>query len=85
MIEGEAHRVQPLPMQAQPLGQDRIRTVEQVTHAGVPDRGHVDPDLMRPAGFQPNVGQAGAAERLDGVVMRHTGAAARHHGEPAVA
>jgi hypothetical protein len=83
--EGEADRVQPLAGQAKPGGQHRVGPVEQVTHARVPDRGHVHPDLMGAAGFQVDRYQAGGAEGLERVVMGHAGPPVADHGEPAVA
>ncbi len=83
---GEAQRrgVQPLPGQAQPLGEDRVGAVEQVPRAGMAQGRHVHPDLVRPPRFQLDLDQAGGPERFDRVVVGHAGAAAVDHREPPV-
>ena len=46
VLETQSGRVQPLPFQPQPTRQLRVTTVERVAAAGMPDRGHVHPDLV---------------------------------------
>jgi hypothetical protein len=57
--EAEPDRVQPLPGQAQPGGQHGIGPVQPVAGTRVPDRRHMHPDLVRPAGLQDHLDQAG--------------------------
>ena len=76
--------MQPLPGQAEPRGEHRVCPVQPVTHAGVPDRCHVHPDLVGAAGLQDDLDEAGRPERLQRVVMRHRRPAPGDDGEPAV-
>ena len=57
--------MQPLPGEAEPAGQHRVRSIEQISRAWVPDRRHVHPDLVGPPGLQFDRDQAGAAECLE--------------------
>ena len=77
--------MQPLPLQAQSLGKDRITTVGGVTDAGVVQRGEVHPNLMGAAGFQMNVEQTRGPEHLGSVVMGNAVPAALDDGEFPVA
>ena len=81
MREGQAAGVQPLPGQPQPLGQHRVGAVGQVADAGVPDRGHVHPDLVRAAGLEVDIEQRRGPERLDRLVVGDARAAAGDHRE----
>ncbi len=84
--EPEPDRVQPLPVQARAAGrQHRIGSVEPVAHARMPDRRHVHPDLVGPAGLQVHLKQGGRPEGLQGVVMRHRRPPVGDHREPPVA
>src|SRR3569833_3808903 len=85
VLEAEPYGVQPLPYQAEPRRQRRIGAVREVTRARVVDGRHVHPDLVGTAGLQLDVEQADRAERLDTVVVRHRGTAARDAGPPSVA
>src|SRR2546430_1390052 len=82
--EGQLVGVQPLPGQAQARGQRRVGAVGQVTQAGMPQRGEMYPDLMRPPGLQPHVDQARRRERLDRVVVRHARSPTGYHPPPFV-
>ena len=73
--------MQPLPAEAQLLGQGRVGAVGQVTDARVLQRGHVHADLVGAAGLELDVEQRRVPEGLDGVVVGDAVAASRHHRE----
>ncbi len=75
--------MQPLPLQAEPGGQDRVGAIGEVTDAGVAQRREVHPDLVRATGLEMDLDQRGRAERLDHLVVGHAGPPARDDG-PAV-
>jgi hypothetical protein len=83
--EAQPDSVQPLPRQPEVRREHRIGAIQPVTDARMPDGGHVHADLVRPAGLQAHLQQAGRPEGLEGVVVRDRRTSVRHDGEAAVA
>ncbi len=81
MRERQPGRVQPLPGQAEPGGERRVRAIGEVADAGVADRRHVNPNLVGAPGLEADVEQAGSAEGLDRLVVRDAVTPARDDGE----
>src|SRR5664279_895762 len=52
VLKPEPDRMQPLALQAQPLGQHRVGAVGQVADTGMTQRGEVHPDLVGTPGLQ---------------------------------
>src|SRR5512133_2344093 len=50
--KAEPHRMQPLAFQFQLGSKDWVGPIHRVTNAWMPDRCHVNPDLVRAAGFE---------------------------------
>ena len=71
--EAELDGVQPLPRETERRRQRRVGAVRRVADAGVPLRGHVDADLVRPSRLEVDLEQRRGTERLDGLVVRHRG------------
>src|SRR6188472_1768580 len=67
MDEGEARRVEELPLEAEITGDpvDRIAGYRQV------DGGQMNPDLVRPAGLEPDAQQCMARQQLLELEMRY--------------
>src|SRR5580765_8948622 len=55
VLEAEPDRVQPLPLQPDPLGEDRVGAVGEVADARVVQGREVHPDLVRPTGLEVDV------------------------------
>ena len=81
VVEAQAHRVQPLPLQPEPLGQRRIGAVQQVADAGMVQGAQVDADLVGAPGLELDREQAREAVRLERVVVRDARPAVGPHGE----
>src|SRR5690625_3903070 len=67
--EGQLHRVQPLPGQAQTRGEGGIGTIERVTDQRVLQSRHVHADLMGATSLQDDAQQRRAAQLLDRLVV----------------
>ena len=67
MDEAELGRVQRLAVKIQSFQYLAMRrpgpAVDRVAEQGMADRGHVDPDLVGPPGFEPAFDQGGVAQR----------------------
>src|SRR5215469_16733743 len=85
MSKAELDRVQPLPRQPETLSQHRVRAIEPVADAWMPDCCHVHPDLVRAARLKPHVQETGSPERLQRVVMGDRRAPVRDDREPTIA
>src|SRR6478735_9815207 len=59
VLEAQAYGVQPLPLQPDPAGERRVGAVGEVADAGVLEGSHVHPDLVRAAGLEVDLQQAG--------------------------
>src|SRR5215204_3782895 len=68
--EAEPLGVQPLAVEADPLGERRIRAVHQVADARMMQRAHVHADLMGAPGLEVDREQACEAVSLERVVVR---------------
>ena len=69
VYEPEADRVQPLTFESELLGHDGVRTVGQVTDAGMAQRREVNPDLVGSSGLEMDLHEGGRPEGLDDLVV----------------
>src|SRR5699024_11098761 len=84
MLEAQADRVQPLPLQSRAGGQDRVGPVGEVPGAGMVQGGEVHADLVRPPGLQLYLDERGSLVRLQRLVVGDRVLAVGGHGEPPV-
>src|SRR5450759_1856545 len=79
--EPEADSVPPLAFETQLLGKGWVRTVGQVTDAGMTQGGEVNPDLVGAPGLEMDLDQGGRPESLDHLVVGDARFAAGQHRE----
>jgi hypothetical protein len=60
----KSNGVQPLAFQTELVGKHGIGPIHQIADAGMSNRRHVNPDLMRTAGFELDLQQSRGDERL---------------------
>src|SRR6478609_11518075 len=80
MLEAESYGVQPLPLEPDPLGQDRVRAVGEVADARMLERAHVDADLVGATGLEVDLEEAGEAVSLERRVVGDAVPAIGHDG-----
>jgi hypothetical protein len=60
----QSNGVQPLAFQTELVGKHGIGSIHQIAYAGMSNRRHVNPDLMRTAGFELDLKETRGDERL---------------------
>src|SRR5688500_5507661 len=79
MHEAEPDRMQPLPLQTELGSEDRDSPIDRIANARMTNCCHVNPNLMRPPGFQLDFEQGRRNEGFQGGVVGDAVSAPVHH------
>src|SRR5215207_1425194 len=77
--KAEADRMQPLPPQTELGSEDRVSPIHRIADARMTNRRHMNPDLMRPPGFQLDFEQGRRNEGFQRVVVSDAVPPPTHH------